>query len=115
MYFSTYEAVKAALGVRRSQHAPVATAAAGAMATVVNDAFMTPGDVVKQRLQIANSPYKGMLHCIASTYRQEGLRAFFRSYKTTVWRWTASSVLCWRRHAAAVGKRVLAAGSLQAP
>ena len=84
MYFSTYEAVKSLLGVRRSQHAPVATAAAGAAATVVNDAFMTPGDVIKQRMQIANSPYKGILDCISKTYRNEGIKAFFRSYKTTV-------------------------------
>ena len=84
MYFSTYEAAKVALGVKRSQHAPLATAAAGAMATIVNDAFMTPGDVIKQRLQIANSPYKGVLDCIRGTYKHEGLRAFYRSYKTTV-------------------------------
>lgn len=84
MYFSTYEAMKNLLGVRRSQHAPLATAAAGAAATVVNDAFMTPGDVVKQRMQIANSPYKSIFDCMLKTYRHEGLRAFFRSYKTTV-------------------------------
>lgn len=73
-----------ALGVERSKHAPLATAASGAVATIVNDAVMTPGDVVKQRLQIAGSPYAGVLDCIRRTYRAEGLSAFYRSYKTTV-------------------------------
>lgn len=75
---------KEAFGVQRSTHAPVATAAAGAFATVVNDALMTPGDVVKQRLQIANSPFKGLLDCVMQTYKAEGLTAFYRSYKLTV-------------------------------
>ena len=84
LYFATYEVAKQSLGVQRSSHAPLSTAAAGAMATVVNDALMTPGDVVKQRLQLANSPYEGMLDCIVKTYRSEGIHAFFRSYKLTV-------------------------------
>lgn len=84
MYFSTYEAAKTAMAVRRSEHAPVQTAVAGALATVVNDALMTPGDVIKQRLQLANSPYRGILDCALQTYRREGLRAFYRSYQTTV-------------------------------
>ena len=84
MYFSTYEAVKVALRVQRNEHAPLSTAAAGAAATIVNDALMTPGDVIKQRLQIANSPYRGVWDCIVKTYQHEGIRAFYRSYKTTV-------------------------------
>jgi len=84
LYFSTYEAMKITLGVERSMHAPLATAASGAVATVVNDAIMTPGDVIKQRLQIASSPYTGVWDCMRRTYQAEGLRAFFRSYKTTV-------------------------------
>jgi hypothetical protein len=84
LYFATYEVAKQALGVQRSNHAPMSTAAAGALATVVNDALMTPGDVVKQRLQIANSPYRGMVDCIVKTYQYEGVQAFFRSYKLTV-------------------------------
>lgn len=84
LYFATYEVAKQRLGVQRSSHAPLSTAAAGAFATIVNDALMTPGDVVKQRLQLANSPYNGMVDCIVKTYRSEGFRAFFRSYKLTV-------------------------------
>jgi solute carrier family 25 (mitochondrial iron transporter), member 28/37 len=84
MYFAAYEAVKHKLGVRRSEHSPVYSAMAGAAATIVNDALMTPGDVIKQRLQIANSPYRGIMDCAVRTYHVEGLRAFYRSYKTTV-------------------------------
>jgi hypothetical protein len=76
--------MKLQLGVDRKTHAPLATALSGATATIVNDAVMTPGDVIKQRLQLASSPYKGISDCIRQTYRAEGFRAFYRSYKTTV-------------------------------
>jgi hypothetical protein len=76
--------MKVVLRVDRKTHAPVATAISGAAATIVNDAVMTPGDVIKQRLQLASSPYKGIWDCIQTTYRAEGLAAFYRSYKTTV-------------------------------
>ena len=38
--------------------------------------------VVKQRLQMFNSPYGGVLHCVGSLLRQEGAAAFYRSYTT---------------------------------
>lgn len=62
----------------------MATAAAGATATVVNDAFMTPADVIKQRLQVAHSPYRGVMDCITQILRKEGPGAFFKSYRTTL-------------------------------
>jgi solute carrier family 25 (mitochondrial iron transporter), member 28/37 len=58
-------------------------AAAGAMATIAHDGFMTPFDVVKQRLQI-NSRYKSMFHCASSVYQAEGLRAFYISFPVTL-------------------------------
>ena len=94
LYFVTYEVAKKRLGVQRSGHATVASATAGAIATIVNDALMTPGDVVEQRLQLANSPYNGMVDCIVKTYLSEGIRAFFRSYKLTVW-CTTHACCCW--------------------
>jgi len=36
--------------------------------------------VVKQRLQMSNSPYNGILNCVSSIWRTEGLGAFYRSY-----------------------------------
>lgn len=40
--------------------------------------------VVKQRLQMLNSPYRGVWECARHVYRTEGLRAFYRSYGTQV-------------------------------
>jgi len=37
-----------------------------------------PLDLVKSRLQIANSPYRGVLHCISQTASTEGLRGFYK-------------------------------------
>lgn len=62
----------------------------GATATIVNDACMTPWDVVKQRMQVSHSPYRNIFHCAKSTYRHEGLSAFYRSYWTTVGGWFSS-------------------------
>ncbi|CAL9048284.1 unnamed protein product [Musa banksii] len=41
-------------------------------------------DTVKQRLQLKGSPYRGVMDCVARVLREEGFRAFFASYKTTV-------------------------------
>ena len=38
--------------------------------------------VVKQRLQMYNSPYKGAINCARTIYQKEGLKAFYRSYTT---------------------------------
>ncbi|KIY96601.1 Mitoferrin-1 [Monoraphidium neglectum] len=84
LYFATYEAAKSALGGNAGGHQPLAAAAAGATATLVNDAAMTPFDVIKQRLQVAHSPYKGTLDCVKQVLRQEGVGALFRSYRTTI-------------------------------
>eukprot|EP01026_Neomeris_dumetosa_P059126 TRINITY_DN55197_c0_g1_i11.p1 TRINITY_DN55197_c0_g1~~TRINITY_DN55197_c0_g1_i11.p1 ORF type:complete len:182 (-),score=25.46 TRINITY_DN55197_c0_g1_i11:207-752(-) len=54
------------------------------MATVVSDGCMVPADVVKQRLQIAGSPYNGFVNCVQTMLRQEGMIAFYRSYPTTL-------------------------------
>lgn len=41
-----------------------------------------PGAVVKQRMQMFNSPYKSVLQCVRTVRRTEGLGAFYRSYTT---------------------------------
>jgi len=84
VYFTTYEVAKEGLGGNRGGHQPLATAGAGATATIVADAVMTPADVVKQRLQLANSPYTGIWNCFSRMLRDEGLRPFYRSYGTTL-------------------------------
>lgn len=51
-------------------------------ATVIHDAISNPTEVIKQRLQMYNSPYKTVLQCAIGVYRSEGLKAFYRSYIT---------------------------------
>lgn len=38
--------------------------------------------VVKQRLQMYNSPYQNVMTCIRNIYKNEGAYAFYRSYTT---------------------------------
>ena len=38
--------------------------------------------VIKQRLQMYKSPYRGAFHCASSVYQLEGISAFYRSYTT---------------------------------
>ena len=39
-------------------------------------------EVIKQRMQMYGSPYRGIMHCASSVFRKEGVRAFYRSYST---------------------------------
>lgn len=55
---------------------------AGICATVLHDLVMNPAEVVKQRMQMLYSPYGGSLECARCIYRNEGIRAFYRSYAT---------------------------------
>ncbi|XP_062366625.1 mitoferrin-1 isoform X4 [Cinclus cinclus] len=55
---------------------------AGSVATLLHDAVMNPAEVVKQRLQMFNSPYTSVLGCVRTVRRTEGLAAFYRSYTT---------------------------------
>ncbi len=52
LHFAVYELAKERLGANRAGLHPLETAAAGCVATVVNDALMTPVDSVKQRCQV---------------------------------------------------------------
>ncbi len=47
-------------------------------ATVVNDVVMVPADVIKQRLQVSQGQYRGVLDCVMQTWRRKGLGAFYR-------------------------------------
>ena len=58
--------------------------AAGCLATLLHDAVMNPAEVIKQRMQIYNSPYRSSLQCMADVFKQEGFRAFYRSYYTSL-------------------------------
>uniref|UniRef100_A0A0D6R3X2 Mitochondrial carrier protein n=1 Tax=Araucaria cunninghamii TaxID=56994 RepID=A0A0D6R3X2_ARACU len=84
VYFSVYEACKEKLGGNRQGHHPFAHAASGVVATIASDAVFNPMDVVKQRLQLRSSPYRGVMDCVKRILREEGFGAFYASYRTTV-------------------------------
>ncbi|CAA7392865.1 unnamed protein product [Spirodela intermedia] len=85
VYFSVYEVSKEFLLAKGSPSGgAVAHAAAGVAATVASDAVFTPMDTVKQRLQLKNSPYRGVADCVGRIVREEGFRGLYASYRTTV-------------------------------
>ncbi|KAG9341068.1 hypothetical protein AGOR_G00114630 [Albula goreensis] len=84
MYFACYETLKKKLSdvIHPGANSHVANGAAGCVATLLHDAVMNPAEVVKQRMQMYNSPYRSVLDCIGAVWRKEGTGAFYRSYTT---------------------------------
>lgn len=83
VYFSVYEHCKRVFASENPNNA-VAHAVSGVFATVASDAVITPMDVVKQRLQLKSSPYRGVGDCVRRVLVEEGVGAFYASYRTTV-------------------------------
>eukprot|EP00798_Chlamydomonas_sp_ICE-L_P023375 gene23375-30636_t len=83
-HFAVFEAAKEAMGGNDDDHNPMIAGVAGAAATVVHDGIMCPIDVVKQRLQVVHSPYKGVMDCMSQVMRKDGIFAFYKAYKTTL-------------------------------
>ncbi|KFM78170.1 Mitoferrin-2, partial [Stegodyphus mimosarum] len=81
LYFSTYEKMKRFLSGTPHGNA-LTQGLAGATSTLIHDAIMNPCDVVKQRMQMYNSPYKTCSECFSKVWKAEGVRAFYRSYTT---------------------------------
>ncbi|XP_008549634.1 mitoferrin-1 [Microplitis demolitor] len=83
LYFSCYELIKNHMVIKtNSQVNYLVYGAAGAVSTLLHDGIMNPAEVVKQRLQMYNSPYRDVLSCIRHIYKTEGIFAFYRSYTT---------------------------------
>ncbi|XP_028764566.1 mitoferrin isoform X2 [Neltuma alba] len=83
VYFSVYEVCKEKFSGGNPNN-PAAHAASGVCATMASDGVMTPMDVVKQRLQLKSSPYKGVWDCVKRVSKEEGVGALYASYRTTV-------------------------------
>ncbi|XP_062015360.1 uncharacterized protein LOC133731928 [Rosa rugosa] len=83
VYFSVYEISKKYFSGGNPNNS-AAHAVSGVFATVASDTVLTPMDMVKQRLQLGNSPYKGVWDCVKKVFREDGIRAFYASYRTTV-------------------------------
>jgi len=86
VYFSVYEFCKKSLsGGNLNNH--LAHAMSGVCATVMSDAVLTPMDMVKQRLQLSSGvggAYRGVWDCVKRVLKEEGFKAFYASYRTTV-------------------------------
>lgn len=83
VYFSVYELCKDFFSAGNPNNS-AAHALSGVFATVTSDAVITPMDMVKQRLQLESSPYKGVGDCVKRVLMEEGIGAFYASYRTTV-------------------------------
>jgi hypothetical protein len=55
----------------------------GLVADAASVLFYVPSDVVVQRLQLPNSPYKNFLSAMKSIYTQEGIKGFYRGLGAT--------------------------------
>ncbi|XP_029377283.1 mitoferrin-2 [Echeneis naucrates] len=84
LYFASYEKLKKTLSdvIHPGANSHLANGAAGCVATLLHDAAMNPAEVVKQRMQMYNSPYRGVLDCVRAICQKEGPAAFYRSYTT---------------------------------
>ncbi|XP_067243072.1 mitoferrin-2 [Chanodichthys erythropterus] len=84
LYFACYERLKKVLSdiIHPGANSHLANGAAGCVATLLHDAAMNPAEVVKQRMQMYNSPYRGVLDCMRCVWQREGALAFYRSYTT---------------------------------
>lgn len=81
LYFACYEKIKKLIsGGQQGNH--FAHGSAGMVSTLLHDAVMNPAEVVKQRMQMYNSPYKSCLNCARVVYKEEGAMAFYRSFTT---------------------------------
>lgn len=80
-YFSTYEIAKEKFGIDDGNTHFIISGLIGALATLSHDAFLTPSDVIKQRMQLNEL---STFACIRKTIREEGVKALYRSYPITV-------------------------------
>ncbi|XP_030648632.1 solute carrier family 25 member 45-like [Chanos chanos] len=81
LYFLPYEVTCRMLTEKGKDPGVFAVLMAGGIAGVVTWAFATPMDVVKTRLQMSGGGgrvYRGTLHCVTVSLREEGIRVFFK-------------------------------------
>jgi solute carrier family 25 iron transporter 28/37 len=80
-YFSAYEFTKTTLSKFRIND-NVNYMMSATFATLLHDAISNPTEVIKQRLQMYDSPYRSIADCAKKVYKNEGFSAFYRSYTT---------------------------------
>ncbi|KAM4846104.1 solute carrier family 25 member 45 isoform 1-T4 [Thomomys bottae] len=81
MYFVTYEGLCRQYTPDGQKPSSGTVLVAGGFAGIASWITATPFDVIKSRMQmdgLRQRKYKGILDCIASSFRQEGIGVFFR-------------------------------------
>jgi len=81
-YFLAYEHLKMFLGFENEELNFTSTLTIGCTTTFAHDFFITPADVMKQRLQLCKN--LTVSQCFKDIMREEGLRGLYRSYPLTV-------------------------------
>eukprot|EP01132_Coremiostelium_polycephalum_P007909 gene7909-9735_t len=84
IHFSAYELLKHKFIGDDENHHPIKVGAAGALATMASEAVACPMDVVKQRMQLQLTQYKGLGDCMKRIWVKEGIRGFYAGYTTTL-------------------------------
>ncbi|XP_004852461.1 solute carrier family 25 member 45 isoform X2 [Heterocephalus glaber] len=82
-YFVTYEGLCHKYTPAGQQPSSTTVMVAGGFAGIGSWVTATPFDVIKARMQMGcvnQRAYKGMLDCIVTSFRQEGLGVFFRGF-----------------------------------
>ncbi|KAM7329772.1 hypothetical protein ACRRTK_011385 [Alexandromys fortis] len=81
MYFVTYEGLCRQYTPEGQNPSSTTVLVAGGFAGIASWITATPFDVIKSRMQmdgLKGRKYRGMLHCMASSFQQEGIRVFFK-------------------------------------
>ncbi|KAI8044608.1 mitoferrin [Drosophila gunungcola] len=81
LYFAAYEMTKE-LTAKFTTVRNLNYVISGVVATLIHDAISSPTDVIKQRMQMYNSPYTSVISCVRDIYKKEGFKAFYRAYGT---------------------------------
>mmetsp|Transcript_17014 Transcript_17014/g.26255 ORF Transcript_17014/g.26255 Transcript_17014/m.26255 type:complete len:203 (+) Transcript_17014:233-841(+) len=80
--FVVYELMKANLNYNNENYDMLVTLGIGAATTWAHDFFISPSDVIKQRLQLCKS--LTATQCIRNILTEEGIWGLYRSYPLTV-------------------------------
>jgi len=81
-YFTAYEHLKVYFNFKNQHFDFLSTLMIGASTTFIHDFFITPADVVKQRLQLCNN--MTAKECILKILKEDGIKGLYRSYPITV-------------------------------
>ncbi|KAJ8906507.1 hypothetical protein NDN08_003000 [Rhodosorus marinus] len=85
VHFAAFEQFKQELRKVMGHQNPLATGAAGGLATMISEGIMVPLDVVKQRQQISSKKHaRTISESVRYIYREHGLGAFYAGYRTSL-------------------------------